>query len=82
MTDVRKEVQRKVLDGELYREVTETEEKLRSSSEYDLRDADERRFAILCWAIEQSAQGTVGTCTTLNGIRLALRKLRQEGEVG
>lgn len=81
MTDVRKEVQRKVLDGHLYREVTETEEKLRSSSEYDLRDADTRRFAILCWAIQESAQGTVGSAVTLYGIRLALRKLRQEGEV-
>jgi hypothetical protein len=78
-TDAR-DLQRRVLNGELYNEVLATEQALRHKSEYDVGTADERRFAILCWALEQSAEGRMGTSINLYGARHALHCLRAEVE--
>jgi hypothetical protein len=53
---------------------------LRHRSEYDVGTAEDRRFAILCWALEQSANGTIGTSLTLYGAQRALERLREEVE--
>jgi hypothetical protein len=78
-TDAR-DLQRRVLNGDLYQEVLATEQALRHRSEYDVGTAEERRFAILCWALEQSANGTIGTSLTLYGAQRALERLREEVE--
>jgi hypothetical protein len=78
-TDAR-DLQRRVLNGELYNEVLATEQALRHRSEYDVGSADERRFAILCWALEQSSRGTMGTAMTMAGAITALERLREDVE--
>lgn len=74
----RRDLQRRVLRGELYNEVTSTAEALRHGSEYDVGNAEDRRFAILCYALEQSAHMTAGTSLTLAGVYRTLNALKEE----
>lgn len=80
MRDVR-QIQKQLLEGDLYRQVKSTEQALRHRSEYDIGSAGDREFAILCWAIERSANHTQGTAVTLHGIQLEIQNLRILGGV-
>lgn len=73
-------IQEAVLSADLYRDVVLTETALRHSSEYDTGTVEDRRFAILCWALQQSADGRAGTCMTLAGAHSSLAALRAEKE--
>ncbi len=70
--------QRTLLNGGLYQEVTLAERELRHRSEYDVGEADERRFALLCWALQRSDHG-MGI--NLAGAYRALHQIRTAGEV-
>lgn len=74
----RRDLQRRIHKGELHQEIEATCEKLRHQSEYDYLNHEDGRFALLCWALEQSANGTVGTSLTLAGAFRALKQLRDE----
>ncbi len=74
----RRDLQRRVLRSELFNEVTSTADALRHGSEYDVGNAGERAFAILCYALEQSALHTDGTSLTLAGVYRTLNVLKEE----
>lgn len=74
--DVR-DIQKSLLDGHIYKAVVETELAIRHRSEYDLGTAEERRFAILCWALQKSAEHTQGTCLTLAGVFRGLAEIQE-----
>jgi hypothetical protein len=79
MTDLR-DLQQRVLNGDLYRQVVDTELAMRSRTEYDVGTADERRFAILCWALERGSLGTAGTFVSRACAIGAMEALRAEAE--
>ena len=74
----RRDLQRRVLRSELYNEVISTEEALRHRSEFDVGNVEDRRFAILCYALEQSAERASGTSINLAGVYRTLHSLKQE----
>jgi hypothetical protein len=74
MTDKR-EIQRRLFDGDLYRTVKATEVELQHGSEHDLGSVEERQFALLCWALEKSSKGGG---LTLSGALEALDLLVRE----
>ncbi len=76
----RGDLQRRVLHSELYREVIATEEAIRCRfvGQYDSGTAEDRRFAILCYALEQSAERASGTSINLAGVYRTLHNLKQE----
>jgi hypothetical protein len=74
----RDERQRMLLNSDLFTAVLATDEALRSRSEYDRGTAELRRFAILCYALEQSALHTAGTSLTLAGVYRTLNALKEE----
>lgn len=70
--------QEQVLDGDLMNEVRATARALRHPSEYDdVRLTDQGLTAVLCYAIERSAERAAGTSVNLAGIQRALRELRE-----
>ena len=81
MNDDRKmDFQKALFRSDLYQAVQSAEEKLKqtSVSNFDLGTPEERRFALLCWALQQSANGTVGTALTLAGVYRALENVGGE----
>ena len=47
------DLQRELLNGDLYKTVCETENCLRSPSEYDIGTSSERQMAILCYILQE-----------------------------
>ena len=75
--DIRRdERQRMLLNSDLFTAVLDTDRALQSRAEYDRGTAELRRFAILCYALEQSANGTLGSTVTLHGIYKTLNDLK------
>lgn len=70
-------IQGELLGGPLYREVVETERALAHKSEYDIGSLEDRRFAILCHALQESASGAQGTSINLHGCYRELAQLRR-----
>lgn len=77
--DVR-ELQSIVFNSALYGAVEVTEQKLRHRVEYDIGSVDDRKFALLCYALEHSAEQSSGTSINLAGAFRVLEQLRRQVE--
>lgn len=67
--ETRNSIQRALEKGDLYVAINAADEALRSRAEYDFLDRNERRFALLCMAVERShnrLDPRAGLLTTLN----------------
>lgn len=74
MIDVR-DVQNELLVSDLYRAVVDAEASLRHRSEYDIGSAEDRRLAILCWALHAGSTNCVGTYVSMSKVFEAIRQL-------
>jgi hypothetical protein len=74
--------QHTLLSGELYEQiVTATHVVLRHKSEYDVGTDEDRRFALLCWVLQRSADGASCTSINLAGVYRVLNQIIESGEV-
>lgn len=73
-------IQINILSSELYTAVVQTEQILRSPTDYDHGTIEERRLAVLCYALQKSAENSAGTAFTRFGVFAALRELSDSSE--
>lgn len=76
----RYEISQALLNGSLFQAIDAAAERLRMTSfgNYDALDREGRRFALLCWALEQSAarpEGVNASWSTSINLHGALRAL-------
>jgi hypothetical protein len=68
------DVEKEVMGGGLYHEVVQTETRCFPVAHPAV--VVSRRLALLCWALERSANGAIGTSINLAGTFRALAELR------
>lgn len=72
----RTDIQGEMLDGDLYEQVKRTAAALRSSHDYDtLPWRDHGEVAVLCYALQRSADQSAGTSVNYAGVCRTLTEL-------